>query len=135
MLRVKQFSNSDLKCTTSDTSARWGTRAERFSGCYERTLNRKPIPACKGCHKQIHRGEYDGIRLHDLAYDFVACPRWPGTGEPDAMKVCVVVRSVESLLQTGGVQRKTSGSPDLPEGESWRGKQHVREAGDIGRRL
>jgi hypothetical protein len=51
------------------------------------------------------------------------------------VKVCVVVRNVESLLETGGVQRKTSGSSDLPESESRRGQQHVREAGDIGRRL
>jgi predicted HNH restriction endonuclease len=39
-----------------------------------RTLNRKQIPVCKGCHEKIHRGEDDGIRLHDLAYDFAACP-------------------------------------------------------------
>lgn len=56
-------------------------------------------------------------------------------GKPDALKGCVVARSVESLLQTGGVQRKTSGSSDPPEGESRRGQQHVREAEDIGRRL
>jgi hypothetical protein len=31
-----------------------------------RVLNRKQIPVCKGCHEKIHRGEYDGIRLHDL---------------------------------------------------------------------
>ena len=55
--------------------------------------------------------------------------------ERSAVKVCVVARSVESLLQTGGVQRKTSGSSDPPEGESRRGQQHVREAEDIGRRL
>jgi group II intron reverse transcriptase/maturase len=39
-----------------------------------RALNRKQIPVCKGCHEKIHKGEYDGIRLHDLAYDFAARP-------------------------------------------------------------
>ncbi len=32
-------------------------------------LNRKQIPVCKECHRKIHRGEYDGLRLKDLAYD------------------------------------------------------------------
>jgi hypothetical protein len=32
-------------------------------------LNRKQIPACKSCHRRIHRGEYDGMSLKDLAYD------------------------------------------------------------------
>ena len=32
-------------------------------------LNRKQLPVCKSCHQKIHRGEYDGVRLHDLAYD------------------------------------------------------------------
>lgn len=32
-------------------------------------LNRKQIPVCKSCHERIHRGEYDGLRLKDLAYD------------------------------------------------------------------
>jgi group II intron reverse transcriptase/maturase len=39
-----------------------------------RALNRKQIPVCKACHRKIHKGEYDGIALHDLAYDFVARP-------------------------------------------------------------
>src|SRR5262249_55609244 len=34
-----------------------------------RALTRKQIPACKSCHKQIHRGAYDGISLSNLAYD------------------------------------------------------------------
>jgi group II intron reverse transcriptase/maturase len=38
-----------------------------------RALNRKQIPVCEGCHTRIHNGEYDGIRLQDLAYDFAAC--------------------------------------------------------------
>lgn len=32
-------------------------------------LNRKQVPVCQECHKKIHRGEYDGISLRDLAYD------------------------------------------------------------------
>jgi group II intron reverse transcriptase/maturase len=39
-----------------------------------RALNRKQIPVCEGCHAKIHKGEYDGIRLQDLAYDFTAGP-------------------------------------------------------------
>ncbi len=33
------------------------------------TLNRKQIPVCKACHRKIHRGEYDEMRLADLAYN------------------------------------------------------------------
>jgi len=36
-------------------------------------MNRKQVPVCSTCHKKIHRGEYDGLRLKDLAYD----PRKP----------------------------------------------------------
>jgi len=32
-------------------------------------LNRKQIPVCKACHQKIHRGEYDGLSLSDLAYN------------------------------------------------------------------
>ncbi len=32
-------------------------------------LNRKQIPVCTRCHQKIHRGDYDGIRLSDLAYN------------------------------------------------------------------
>jgi group II intron reverse transcriptase/maturase len=32
-------------------------------------LNRKQLPVCKSCHQKIHRGEYDGMRLTDLAYN------------------------------------------------------------------
>jgi len=34
-----------------------------------RALNRKQLPVCAGCHEKIHRGEYDGLRLSDLAYN------------------------------------------------------------------
>jgi len=36
-------------------------------------LNRKQVPVCQECHRKIHRGEYDGLKLSDLAYD----PRKP----------------------------------------------------------
>ncbi len=34
-----------------------------------RTLNRKQLPVCAKCHRKIHRGEYDELRLSDLAYN------------------------------------------------------------------
>ena len=34
-----------------------------------RSLNRKQLPVCIPCHQKIHRGEYDGLRLSDLAYN------------------------------------------------------------------
>ena len=37
-----------------------------------RALNRKQVPVCKKCHDGIHRGDYDGISMQDLAYDFAA---------------------------------------------------------------
>src|SRR5262249_15702333 len=37
-------------------------------------LNRKQGPVCEDCHRNIHGGEYDGISLQDLAYDFAARP-------------------------------------------------------------
>jgi nicotine oxidoreductase len=33
-----------------------------------RMLNRKQIPVCKICHEKIHRGEYDSLKLSDMAY-------------------------------------------------------------------
>jgi len=51
-----------------------GLRKPRGFQAVMRALNRKQIPVCKGCHRKIHRGEYDGIRLQDLAYDFTARP-------------------------------------------------------------
>jgi len=32
-------------------------------------LNRKQVPVCQECHRKIHRGDYDGLKLTDLAYD------------------------------------------------------------------
>jgi hypothetical protein len=37
-----------------------------------RALNRKQVPVCAPCHDKIHRGEYDGISMQDLANDFAA---------------------------------------------------------------
>jgi group II intron reverse transcriptase/maturase len=37
-----------------------------------RALNRKQVPVCRPCHDKIHRGEYDGTSMQDLAYDFTA---------------------------------------------------------------
>jgi hypothetical protein len=47
------------------------------------------------------------------------------------LKACDAVCDVESLTESGEVRRNTSGPSDLPEGESRRGKEHVRKAGDI----
>jgi len=33
-----------------------------------RQLNRKQIPTCPECHRKIHQGTYDGLKLADLAY-------------------------------------------------------------------
>ena len=33
-----------------------------------RAINRKQVPVCKTCHRKIHRGEYDHIKLFALAY-------------------------------------------------------------------
>jgi nicotine oxidoreductase len=29
-------------------------------------LNRKQLPACRPCHKKIHKGLYDGMSLNEL---------------------------------------------------------------------
>jgi group II intron reverse transcriptase/maturase len=47
---------------------RKGKKATGFKAIMS-TLNRKQIPACKSCHRKIHRGDYDGISLKKLAYD------------------------------------------------------------------
>ncbi|WNO04057.1 reverse transcriptase domain-containing protein [Rhodoferax mekongensis] len=31
-------------------------------------INRKQVPLCRPCHGRVHRGEYDGLSLKDLAY-------------------------------------------------------------------
>jgi nicotine oxidoreductase len=32
-----------------------------------RAINRKQIPVCKACHGKIHRGEYDNLKLAEMA--------------------------------------------------------------------
>jgi hypothetical protein len=41
-------------------------------------LNRKQVPVCKACHERIHRGEYDGLSLKELAYDLRKVRVTPG---------------------------------------------------------
>jgi hypothetical protein len=55
--------------------------------------------------------------------------------EPCARKLCAAERGVEYSIESREVRRDTSGSSDLPEGESWRGQEHVGKALNIGRRL
>jgi group II intron reverse transcriptase/maturase len=33
-----------------------------------RAMNRKQVPVCSDCHWKIHRGEFDGLKLSNLAY-------------------------------------------------------------------
>lgn len=42
-------------------------KAVGFNGILQK-LNRKQIPVCEECHGKIHRGEYDGLKLSNLAY-------------------------------------------------------------------
>ena len=53
----------------------WTTRLWLDLKHYAGTMRTEQIPVCKECHQKIHKGEYDGIRLHDLAYDFTARPK------------------------------------------------------------
>lgn len=41
----------------------------KYSGFYKIMgyINRKQIPVCKGCHRDIHQGKYDGEPLKELA--------------------------------------------------------------------
>lgn len=47
------------------------TGGKRPTGFNEilQALNRKQVPVCRTCHKKIHRGDYDSMRLKDLAYN------------------------------------------------------------------
>jgi hypothetical protein len=58
----------------------------------------------------------------------------PASDEPGVMKVCAAERAAESLAQPKEARRDASGPSDLPENESWRGKEHIGEAGVTGRR-
>lgn len=41
--------------------------ATGFNGLL-RAINRKQIPVCHTCHRKIHNGKYDGLKLGELAY-------------------------------------------------------------------
>jgi len=41
------------------------------------------------------------------------------------VKVCAAERAAESLAQPEEARRDASGPSDLPENESWRGKEHI----------
>jgi group II intron reverse transcriptase/maturase len=45
-------------------------------------LNRKQVPVCKRCHRQIHDGQYDSLSIRDLAYD----PRTASYAKPPQVK-------------------------------------------------
>jgi group II intron reverse transcriptase/maturase len=47
------------------------TGGKKLTGFNEilQALNRKQVPVCKTCHQKIHRGDYDSMRLKDLAYN------------------------------------------------------------------
>ena len=55
--------------------------------------------------------------------------------EPYDARGCAAERGAEYLIQSGEVRKETSGPSDSPEGESWRGKEHIGEAGATRRRL
>jgi hypothetical protein len=65
------------------------------------------------------------------ARDHIGRPKRPA---PTLLKGCAAVHDVGYLVQPGEVRRETSGPSDSPEGESRRGQEHVREAGDTRRR-
>jgi hypothetical protein len=46
-----------------------GAKKPRGINAILHMMNRKQIPVCTACHQKIHRGDYDGIRLSDLAYN------------------------------------------------------------------
>jgi len=49
--------------------------------------------------------------------------------EPCAVKTCAAERAAESLAQPEEARRDASGPSDLPENESWRGKEHIGKSG------
>lgn len=61
-------------CTNSDVVVmhhvrhirKMGEKVQGFTRILA-TVNRKQIPVCDECHSKIHRGEYDGMKLGDLA--------------------------------------------------------------------
>jgi len=73
-LRTKD--NLGASCRICDSSVnvemhhvralRTGVTKNDFT-CIMRQMNRKQIPVCRACHKNIHSGRYDGINLKKLA--------------------------------------------------------------------
>lgn len=55
---------------TGKKTSNWNP-SERFRKLLS-AINRKQIPVCKNCHDRIHKREYDGISLKDLAYPEIA---------------------------------------------------------------
>lgn len=74
-------------------------------------LNRKQVPVCVTCHRQIHNGGYDGIALKDLAYD----PRWASKRRPPKIKA-KVGNSEEKSKEEKARQVPGQSNPD-PEKE------------------
>jgi len=56
-------------------------------------LNRKQIPVCEQCHRKIHSGKYDGLRLEDLAYD----PRKPSRLDTHVPVVGLVASQMQPM--------------------------------------
>ena len=42
-------------------------KTDLYIVAYEK-IKSAQVPVCQECHRKIHRGEYDGLRLADLAY-------------------------------------------------------------------
>jgi len=64
-------------------------------------LNRKQIPVCARCHRQIHQGTYDSIGIKDLAYD----PRWANASKPPKeIKVRVNLLNEKSEKEVKAIQ-------------------------------
>jgi len=60
-----------------------------------RMLNRKQIPVCETCHRKIHRGTYDSLKLPELAYLPRSETYGETPGEPCALKGASTVRRGE----------------------------------------
>lgn len=73
-------------------------QAKGFTKVLE-SLNRKQVPVCQRCHRQIHQGKYDSIGIKDLAYD----PRWADASRPPkVIKVKVNLLEVTAINQVPG---------------------------------
>jgi group II intron reverse transcriptase/maturase len=79
-IRLRSRSKLGMPCCICNSSQRVemhhvrhirkiGGKEPRGIDAILRTLNRKQLPVCVQCHEKAHRGEYDGLRLSDLAYN------------------------------------------------------------------